>query len=109
MGKEPVTISFPTRTCVIMGLPEVVSYFRQWLKRCLIRVSTWVGNLTADVSYWLVVDAARQLSIRLLTVSHVSYSVSQSGVFNQACSQLVANQFLSQLWLVAGLLLYPVS
>ena len=71
-------------------------------KRRVVRVSS-VVHLAADVSYRSAVDAARQLSVGLLTVSHVSHNVSQSGVFNQSLFQLVANQLLSRLWFVAGL------
>ena len=54
-------------------------------KTLLIRVSTWAGHLTADVSYRSGVDAACQLSVSLLTVGHVSHSISQSGA-HKACS-----------------------
>ena len=50
----------------------------------MIRVSSWVVHLAVDVSYRSAVDAARQLSVSLLTVSHISHIVSQSGVFNQS-------------------------
>ena len=70
----------------------------------MIRVSSWVVHLAADASYWLAVDAARQLS-----VSYVSHSVSRTASLTKACSQLIANQFLSWLWFVAGLWLFPVS
>ena len=50
----------------------------------MIRVSSWVAHLAADVSYRSTVDASRELNVSLLTVSHVSHSVSQSGVFNQS-------------------------
>ena len=43
----------------------------------MIRVSRWVVHFTADVS---TVNAAHQLSLSLLTVSHVSHSISQSRV-----------------------------
>ena len=47
----------------------------------LVQVSTWAGHLAADVSYSSAVDVGgggggHQLSASLLTVSHVSHSVS---------------------------------
>ena len=45
-------------------------------------VSSWVVRLAVDISYRLAVDVACQLSISLLTVSHVSHSVSLSRVLN---------------------------
>ena len=74
-------------------------------KTSLIRVSTWAGHLRADGSYRSAVDAARQLSVSLLTVSHVSHSISRSGV-HKACSQLV-NQFVTRLWFVAQIFALP--
>ena len=62
-------------------------------KMSLIRVSTWAGHLAADVSYRSAVDAVCQLSVSLFTVSHISHSISWSGV-HKACSQLVTSSFL---------------
>ena len=59
-------------------------------KTSLIQVSTWAGHLAADIPYRSEVDAACQLSVDLLTVSH---SISQSSV-HKACSQLVTSSFL---------------
>ena len=50
----------------------------------MIQVSSLVVYLAADISYRLAMDTACQLSVSLLTVSHVSHSVSHSGVFNQS-------------------------
>ena len=52
----------------------------------------WLSH--SRISYRSAVDAMRQLSVSLLTVSHISHSISQSGV-HKACSQLLTSSFLS--------------
>ena len=47
---------------------------------CSVLVPTWAGHLAADIFYRSAVDVARQLSVSLLTISHISHRASQSGV-----------------------------